>query len=174
MSEPARRIVVYPGAFDPPTNGHLDIIARGRRLFDELVVAVGHNPEKRCLFTPEQRVEMLRELLAETPEVRVDSYTGLTVDYARRIGAAAILRGIRNASDLQFELQLALTNRQVAGVETVFIMPSTEYAFTSSSLIRQVAAMGGDISTLVPAAVVRRMRAKRAAPEVQDGHLEEP
>ena len=155
------RIVLFPGAFDPVTNGHLDVIERARLLFDELIVAVGRNPEKSSLFAPAERVEMLRELTVRMPNVRVDSYEGLTVDFARRVGAAAILRGIRNASDLQFELELAATNRDIASIETIFIMPSARYAFTSSSLIRQVAAMGGDISSLVPPCVVDRLRTRR-------------
>ncbi len=160
MGEQNRRIAVYPGGFDPPTNGHLDVIERGRRLFDELVVVVGHNPAKRSLFTPAQRVAMLGELTAEMPNVRVDTFEGLTVDYVRHVGAATILRGIRNAADLHFEFELAFTNRKVADVETVFIMTRGEYAFTSSSLIKQVADMGGDVSTLVPPLVARKLRPK--------------
>ena len=171
METHAPRIALFPGTFDPITNGHLDIIQRGRKLFDQLVVAVGHNPEKRHLFTQQERGDMIRELVADMPDVRVDVFTGLTVDYARRIGAAAILRGIRNFSDLQFEFQVALTNRTVAGVETVFIMTSEQFTMTSSSLIKQVAGMGGDVSALVPPNVVRRMRDKQrsmmAAPDAQ-------
>lgn len=164
---------MFPGAFDPVTNGHLDVIKRGRKLFDELVVAVGNNPEKQDLFTPAERMGILEALVADLPDVRVASYTGLTVDFARKIGAAAILRGIRNTSDLQFEFQIALTNRQVAGIETVFIMTSVEYAFTSSSLIKQVAAMGGDVSALVPPGVAERIRQKGQAARSEDAHLEE-
>jgi pantetheine-phosphate adenylyltransferase len=174
MNEHARRIAVFPGAFDPVTNGHLDVIERGRKLFDELVVAVGHNPEKQHLLSQDERVDILRRLLAEKPNVRVEAYTGLTATYARRIGAAAILRGIRNSSDLQFEFQLALTNREVAGVETVFILPSVQYAFASSSLIRQVAAMGGDISGMVPECVIERLRRGGRLAIAEDDHLKEP
>ena len=166
------RIAIFPGTFDPITNGHLDIIQRGRLLFDRLVVAVGYNPDKRHLFTQPERTELIRELVADMPNVSVESFTGLTVDFARRIGAAVILRGIRSFSDLQYEFQVALTNRVVAGVETVFIMTSEQFAFTSSTLIKQVAAMGGDVSALVPANVVRRMREKRGL-AVNDAHLEE-
>lgn len=174
MDKHTPRIAIFPGTFDPVTNGHLDVIQRGRRLFDELIVAVGHNPEKKHLFAQAERVELIGELTASMDNVRVDSFAGLTVDYARRAGAAAILRGIRNSSDLQFEFQVALTNREVAGVETVFIMTSVQYAFTSSSLIKQVAAMGGDVSALVPPAVVRRMREKQSRlAETRDAHLEE-
>ena len=164
MSEHTPRIAVFPGTFDPVTNGHLDVIQRGRGLFDRLVIAVGQNPEKTSLFTQAERAELIRELVADMPNVQVAMFQGLTVDYARQIGAAAILRGIRNSSDLQFEFQVALTNRVVAGVETLFIMTSEQYAFTSSSLIKQVAGMGGDVSALVPPNVVRRMHEKQAAP----------
>lgn len=164
---------MFPGAFDPVTNGHLDVIERGRKLFDQLVVAVGHNPEKHHLFTQAERVEMLRDLVANMDNVRVDAYASLTVDYARKIGASAILRGIRNADDLHFEFQIALTNRQVAGVETVFIMTSVQYAFTSSSLIKQVAAMGGDVSSLVPPGVAERIRRKGSNTAPTDDNLQE-
>ncbi len=173
MTDLHPRIAVFPGTFDPVTNGHLDVIQRGRGLFDQLIVAVGHNPEKRHLFTQEERTAMMRELTADMDNVRVEPFTGLTVHYARQVGAAAILRGIRNSSDLQFEFQVALTNRVVAGVETLFIMTSVDFAFTSSSLIKQVASMGGDVSALVPAIVVERMRRKRAPADLADVHLEE-
>lgn len=171
-----RRLAVFPGTFDPLTNGHLDVIERGRALFDELVVAVGHNPEKSVLFSQDERVEIISAVTAKMENVRVEKFTGLTVDYARRLGAAAILRGIRNSSDLQFEFQVALTNRVVAGVETVFIMTGVQYAFTSSSLIKQVAGMGGDVSALVPELVDRRIRSKvhgRKLANPADAHLEE-
>ncbi len=161
MGQQQRRIVIFPGTFDPVTNGHLDVIERGRRLFDELIVAVGDNPEKQCLFTPAERAEMIRQLVADMPNVRVELYQGLTVEFARRAGAQAILRGIRNSSDLQFEFQMALTNRAVSGIETVFVVTRAEYAFASSSLIKQIATMGGDVSTLVPQLVIERLRAKQ-------------
>ncbi len=153
------RLAVFPGMFDPVTNGHLDVIRRGATLFDELVVAVGDNPDKTPLLPQADRAAILREIVADMPNVRVETFLGLTVDFARKLGATAILRGIRNSSDLQFEFQVALTNRVVAGVETVFIMTSTEYAFTSSSLIRQIASMGGDVSALVPPQALKRIRA---------------
>lgn len=167
------RIAVFPGTFDPITNGHLDVVERGRKLFDQLVIAVGHNPEKRHLFSQEERAEIIHQLVAAMPNVRVETFRGLTVDYARQVGAATILRGIRNSSDLQFEFQVALTNRVVAGVETVFIMTSEQFAFVSSSLIKQVAGMGGDVSALVPPLVVRRMREKRHPQQTTDAQLEE-
>ena len=152
------RLAVFPGRFDPITNGHLDVISRGAALFDELVVAVGENPEKAALLGQAQRIQIIREVVVGMPNVRVEGYSGLTVDFAAKLGAAAILRGIRNNCDLQFEFQSALTNRAAGGVETVFIMTSSEYAFLSSSLIRQVAQMGGDVSAMVPPEVLPHLR----------------
>lgn len=153
-----RRVAVFPGTFDPVTHGHLDVIRRGGKLFDELIVAVGENPEKHALLSVSQRVKLLREVTADLPNVRVAAYRGLTADFVRSVGATALLRGLRGSSDLPFEFQTALTNRVVAGVETVFVMTGPAYAFTSSSLIRQVAAMGGDISAFVPPAVQKYLR----------------
>lgn len=160
-------IAMYAGSFDPITNGHLDVIRRGCRLFDELVVGVGQNPDKRCLFSIEDRTTMAAQLVEELskdcPEakkVRVESYEGLTVEFARSIGATALLRGLRNATDTAAECQLALANRHVADIETVFILPSQEFGFTSSSLIRQIVALGGDLKTLtgvVPQMVIDRL-----------------
>ena len=171
----ARHVVLYAGSFDPITNGHLAVLRRARKLFDELVLGLGHNPEKPALFSFEERHDMARqlvnELLAEEPEgapVKVERYTGLTVDFARSVGATAILRGIRNITDLAVECQLAITNRQVADIETVFIITDERYAFTSSALIRQVAAMGGSVDRLhaiVPALVIERLKEKMADPE---------
>lgn len=159
MVERDERIALFPGTFDPITYGHLDIIRRGSGLFDRLIVGVGQNPDKAVLLNQPERVEIIREVVSDLPTVRVEPFKGLTVDFARRIGAAAILRGIRNSSDLQFEFQVALTNRVVAGIETVFIMTSVEYAFTSSSLIKQIALQGGDVSALVPPQVLGHIRA---------------
>ncbi len=160
-------IAMYAGSFNPITNGHLDVIRRGCRLFDELVVGVGQNPDKRCLFSIEDRTTMATQLVEELskdcPEakkVRVESYEGLTVEFARSIGATALLRGLRNATDTAAECQLALANRHVADIETVFILPSQEFGFTSSSLIRQIVALGGDLKTLtgvVPQMVIDRL-----------------
>ncbi len=171
----ARHVVLYAGSFDPITNGHLAVLRRARKLFDELVLGLGHNPEKPALFSFEERHDMARqlvnELLAEEPEgapVTVERYTGLTVDFARSVGATAILRGIRNVTDLAVECQLAITNRQVADIETVFIITDERYAFTSSALIRQVAAMGGSVDRLhaiVPALVIERLKQKMADPQ---------
>src|SRR3954451_9210309 len=155
-----RKIAMFPGQFDPITNGHLDVIRRGVRLFDELIVAVGINPEKRELFTHDERVRMIRALVKDLPQVHVEKYAGLTVDFVKHAKATAILRGIRDVSDLRYEFQLALANRAVGGVETVFIMAGEQYALTSSSLIRQVVALGGDIRQLraiLPDSVVDRL-----------------
>ena len=173
MAKHQKRVVVFPGTFDPITNGHLDVIQRGRKLFDELIVAVGTNPEKRTLFDSDERAELIRKVLVDYPDVRVEVFEGLTVDFAKKIGAEAILRGIRNSSDLQFEFQVALTNRVVAGVETVFIMTTPDFAFTSSSLIKQIAAMGGDVSALIPPPVMEAILAKRSGIASSDHHLEE-
>lgn len=164
MAREQKKIGVFPGQFDPITNGHIDVIKRGVKLFDELIVAVGVNPDKRELFSLDERVEMIRELLREIPRVRVAKYSGLTADFVQRSRATAILRGIRDVSDLRYEFQLALANRAVGGVETIFIMTGDQYALTSSSLIRQVVCLGGDVKQLaavLPALVVRRLRAKQ-------------
>lgn len=167
-----RHIIVFPGSFDPVTFGHLDVIRRGRRLFDELVVAVGRNPGKDQLFTARERVDMTERLLAEMQSeepdaapVRVAAFSGLTVDFARSIGATALLRGVRNLSDLQYEVQQAVTNREVAGLETAFVVAGQTFAYTSSSLIKQITAMGRDLSALtamVPPLVVEALKRKKA------------
>jgi pantetheine-phosphate adenylyltransferase len=166
MSEPERprRIAIFPGTFDPITNGHVDVIRRGSALFDELIVAVGENPEKSALLPQDRRAQIIRDVLGDHPQLRVETFTGLTADYARKVGASAILRGIRNTADLQMEFQLATTNRVVADIETVFILTSSQWAFTSSSLIKQIARMGGDVSALVPAQVLEHLKPGR------DGH----
>jgi len=163
---PARlkKLAVFPGQFDPITNGHLDVIRRGVVLFDELIVAVGINPEKRELFTLDERVGMIRELVQDNPAIRVQSYTGLTVDFVRKVGALAILRGIRDVSDLRYEFQLALANRAVGGIETVFIMTGDQFALTSSSLIRQIVSLGGDVSQLsglLPDSVIQKLKERQ-------------
>lgn len=160
------RIAVFPGQFDPITNGHLDVIRRGVRLFDELIVAVGINPEKKEMFSLDERMEMIRTLLADIPGTRVEQFTGLTVDFVRQAKATAILRGIRDVSDLRYEFQLALANRAVGGVETVFIMTGDQHALTSSSLIRQVVSLGGNVDQLtglLPPIVIDRLRSKQGA-----------
>ena len=149
---------IFPGSFDPITNGHLDVINRGIKLFDELIIAVGRSPIKNPLFTPEERVEMIAELIADIPGISVESFDGLTVKYAAQKKADAILRGLRSLTDVQYEFQLAMTNRAVAGIETVFVMTSEQYGFTSSTLIREIASLGGDLSSLVPENVYNRLK----------------
>jgi len=188
-SATVNHLAVYVGSFDPITYGHLDVLSRARQLFDELILGLGHNPEKPALFSFGERLEMARtlveEMVAADPNgapVRVEHYTGLTVDFAKSVGAAAILRGIRNVTDLASECQLAITNRQVADIETVFVITGERFAFTSSSLIRQVVALGGSLDrlqTIVPKLVIDRMRDKLADPDntisriARDAHFEE-
>ena len=149
---------IFPGSFDPITNGHLDVINRGIKLFDELIVAVGRSPIKNPLFSPDERVEMIAELVADMPGVLVESFDGLTVEYAAEKKADVILRGLRSLTDVQYEFKLAMTNRAVAGIETVFVMTSEEYGFTSSTLIREVASLGGNVSNLIPKNIYDRVR----------------
>ncbi|MGA2915995.1 MAG: pantetheine-phosphate adenylyltransferase [Sedimentisphaerales bacterium] len=149
---------VFPGSFDPITNGHLDVINRGIKLFDELIVAVGKSPLKDQLFTLDERVEMIKPLVADIPGVSVQSYDCLTVEYAASVGATAMLRGLRNLTDVQYEFQLAMTNRAVAGIETVFVMTSEQYGFTSSTMIREIARLGGNISNLIPQEVYEKLQ----------------
>lgn len=149
---------IFPGSFDPITNGHLDVIKRGMKLFDELIVAVGRSPIKNQLFNPQERVEMIAELIKDMSGVSVESFEGLTVEYAAKKKADVILRGLRSLTDVQYEFQLAMTNRAVAGIETVFIMTSEQYGFTSSTLIREVASLGGDLSNLIPESIQDRLR----------------
>jgi pantetheine-phosphate adenylyltransferase len=158
------KLAIFPGTFDPITNGHLDVIVRGSSLFDRLIVAVGHNPPKRELFTTDERVTMIRQLLADqNVNAEVQAYTGLTVDYARHVGATVILRGLRNVTDLAFEFQLALTNRAVADIETVFIMTGEAHGFTSSSLIKQIASAGNidRLHRLLPEIVIHKLKSKQ-------------
>ncbi|NIA16904.1 MAG: pantetheine-phosphate adenylyltransferase [Planctomycetes bacterium] len=149
---------VFPGSFDPITNGHLDVIHRGIKLFDELIIAVGKSSLKNELFSPAERVEMIKELVSDLPNVNVQSYSCLTVEYAASQKANVILRGLRNLTDVQYEFQLAMTNRSVAGIETVFIMTSEQYGFTSSTMIREIASLGGDVSNLIPKNVYSRLK----------------
>jgi pantetheine-phosphate adenylyltransferase len=153
---------VFPGSFDPITNGHLDVINRGIKLFDELIVAVGKSPLKDQLFTLEERVEMIKPLVKDMPGVSVQSYDCLTVEYAASVGATAMLRGLRNLTDVQYEFQLAMTNRAVAGIETVFVMTSEQYGFTSSTIIREIARLGGNISNLIPPGIFEKLQKRLA------------
>jgi pantetheine-phosphate adenylyltransferase len=152
---------IYPGSFDPPTNGHLDLIERGSKIFDELVVAILRNPEKDPLFSVADRRKMLEAMTADFDNVSVDTFDGLTVDYALRVEARAILRGIRAISDYEYELQMALMNRKLQpGLETVFMMPAEKYSYLSSRLVREVAQLGGSIDCLVPEIVGQKLREK--------------
>jgi pantetheine-phosphate adenylyltransferase len=157
---------LYPGSFDPLTNGHLDIIHRGARLFDRIIVAVLVNLEKAPLFTVPERVEILREAFRERTNVEVDTFDGLLVDYARRRRASVIVRGLRAVSDFEFEMQMALMNRRLNGeVETVFMMPAEPYTYVSSRLVKEVVALGGSVHGLVPDSVEARLRDKKLARE---------
>lgn len=161
MSQQLARIVaVYPGSFDPITYGHLDLIARGARLFDSLVVAILRNEHKKPLFSVSERIAMLKEVLGdEYPNVAIDSFDGLLVDFAEKCGATVILRGIRAISDYEYELQMALMNRRLhPAVETVFLMAGEAYSFVSSRLVKEVFSLGGNISGLVPPSVEMRLR----------------
>ncbi len=152
---------IYPGSFDPPTNGHLDLIERGSHIFDELIVAILRNPDKSPLFSVDERRRMLEELTAGIKNVRIDTFDGLTVDYAANVKASAVLRGIRALSDYEYELQMALMNRKLRPeLETVFMMPAEKYSYLSSRLVREVAKLGGDITGLVPGLVGRRLSDK--------------
>ena len=163
MPQPPR-IAVYPGSFDPLTNGHVDIILRGAGLFDRIVVAILVNADKQPLFTVEDRVEIVREAFRDEPKVEVDTFQGLLVDYAKQRRASVIVRGLRAVSDFEYEMQMALMNRHLSpGVETVFMMPAEQYTYVSSRLVKEVAALGGSVSGLVPTNVESRLAARRKA-----------
>ena len=156
------RLAVYPGTFDPLTNGHVDIILRGARLFDRIVVAMLTNPEKSPLFTIEERVESARQVFEPHPNVEVDTFDGLLVDYARRKRAHVIVRGLRAISDFEYEMQMALMNRRLyPDLETVFMMPAEAYTYLSSRLVKEIFALGGSIAGLVPDVVETRLRARQ-------------
>lgn len=154
---------VYPGTFDPVTYGHLDVIKRGSRIFDELVVAVGHNPLKDPLFTINERMDMISKNIREIKNTRVDCFKGMLTDYMKEMQTNVILRGIRTVSDFEYEFQRALTNRVLkTDIETVFIMTSQEYSFLNSSLIKEAVSLGGDISMFVPSDVEKQLQRKFA------------
>lgn len=149
---------VFAGVFDPISDGHLNIIKRAAEIFNKLIVAVGTNPDKPTLFSKTERVEMIVELLKDLPNVEVRAYEGLTVDFVHKIKGTVIIRGIRDTVDLRYELQQANTNRLAGDIETLFLLAGDRYALTSSTLIKQVAAMGGDISSMVPPSVADRLK----------------
>ena len=152
---------LYPGTFDPPTNGHLDLIQRGARLFEHLTVAILNNPVKNPLFTVAERVEMLKEVTHPIGNVSVAMFDGLMVEFARQQGATAVLRGIRAISDYEYEFQIALMNRRLAPeIETVFLQPAGRYSFVSSRMVKEVVSFGGDVTRLVPPNVLKRLRGR--------------
>lgn len=163
------RIAVYPGSFDPPTFGHVDIVTRASVLFDRVIIAVLTNPGKQPLFTVEERLAMLRDVFATQPTVTVDSFKGLLVDYAARHGATAIVRGLRNVTDFDYERQMALMNRHLDGAtETVFLTPSAAVGHISSTLVREIVNVGGSVAGLVPPVVEERIRRRFDAPRTRN------
>ncbi len=155
------RIAIYPGSFDPPTNGHLDLIQRACRIFDKVIVAVAYNNEKESLFSVQERVQMLEAITKDLPMASVSSFGGLTAEFARQQGAVALIRGLRAVSDFEFELMMALTNQSLnPEVDTVCMMPSEPYLFTSSRIIKQIARLGGDISKVAPPEVIKKLQEK--------------
>jgi pantetheine-phosphate adenylyltransferase len=159
--KPSHVIAIYPGSFDPITNGHLDLVQRGSRIFDRLIVSILRNDAKKPLFTVEERMEMLREVLHVYPNVEIDSFDGLLVDHASARGATVLMRGIRAISDYEYELQMALMNRRLQPeIETVFMMANEAYSFISSRLVKEVFSLGGDIAGLVPPSVEARLNTR--------------
>lgn len=170
MTKLSARIAVYAGSFDPATLGHLDMIRRGSGLFEHLIVGIGINPDKKPLFSPQERLDLMREVVKDIPNVSVETFEGLTVDYVTRKGAAVMLRGIRTVSDIEAEFTMALTNRTLApGIETVFLMASEKYSHVSSTLIRQIALMGRDgsgevLKQFVPPTIIPALMQKVRLP----------
>jgi len=165
-----RRIAVYPGTFDPVTNGHLDLVERGRRHFEKLIIAILRNEDKEPMFTVEERIHFLKKAVASWSNVSVESFEGLLVDYAARVGASVILRGLRAVSDFEYELQMALMNRRLSPqIETVFLMPSEAYSYLSSRLVREVARLGGDLHGLVPEVLALALPERAAGPRKPRG-----
>jgi pantetheine-phosphate adenylyltransferase len=155
------KTAIYPGSFDPITNGHLDLIQRGLKIFDEIIVAIAVNPVKTPLFTIEERVNLIRQVLNDHPRVKIDHFTGLLVDYVRQQNTNVILRGLRAVSDFDYEFQLALMNRRLAPeIETVFLMTSLKWVFLSSSILKEAVSLGGVVEDIVPPIVFQRLREK--------------
>ena len=172
MSE---RIAIYPGTFDPPTNGHLDIVQRAAQLFDRVVVGVGMNPAKKTFFSDDERIALMRDACAAHPNVEVQGFDTLTVEFARSVGARFVIRGIRALSDFEFEFEMANMNRRLAPeVEMVFLMTSPEYLFLSASRVKELAAFGASVDGMVPPAVAKRLaaRAKGGARRIRTGATE--
>jgi pantetheine-phosphate adenylyltransferase len=164
-----KRIAVYPGTFDPVTHGHLDLVDRGRKHFDRLIIAILRNEDKEPMFSVEERVKLIEHAIAPWDNVEIDSFDGLLVDYCKQVGASVILRGMRALSDFESELQMALMNRRLEpDVETVFLTPTEAYSYVSSRLVREVARLGGAVEGLVPENVVAAL-ARRLAPQVPSG-----
>jgi pantetheine-phosphate adenylyltransferase len=158
---PQMRRAIYPGSFDPVTNGHLDVIERARKLFDEVVVAVAHNDEKQPLFSLKERLDLLRETAGKIDNVRIADFDGLLVEFARGESAGAVIRGLRAVSDFEFEFQMALMNRKLeTAVETIFLMPKEEYTYLSSRIVKEIARLGGNVSSFVPACVAKALNSK--------------
>src|SRR6476469_3881960 len=163
-SQAPSRIAIYPGSFDPLTNGHVDIIERGSRIFDSIIVAILANVEKTPLFSEKERIEILRDVFKDRPNVKVETFNGLLVDYAKQKEAHVIVRGLRAVSDFEYEFQMALMNRHLEpGLETVFMMPAEQYTYISSRLIKEVLSLGGEITGIVQPIVEERLRAKQNA-----------
>jgi pantetheine-phosphate adenylyltransferase len=159
------RIAIYPGTFDPITNGHIDVVQRSLNIFDKVIMAVSNNPEKKPLFTLEERIEMIREAIGNWERFEVDSFQGLLVNYAVQRKATTIIRGIRAVSDFEYEFQMALMNRRLnPSVETVFMMPNEEYSFLSSRIVKEVTSLGGSVKGLVPEIVEKKLREKFKKP----------
>lgn len=156
-----KHIAVYPGTFDPVTNGHIDLVERSLRIFDEVVVAIAENPKKTPLFNLEERIAMFKAVTARFQNVLIEGFDGLLVDYVRKKNAVAIIRGLRAVSDFEYEMQMALMNRRLDhNIETVFMMPNEAYSFITSTIVKEAASYGGDVSSLVPQAVVEKLRKK--------------
>ncbi len=156
-----KHIAVYPGTFDPVTNGHIDLVERSLRIFDELIVAVAANPKKQPLFSLEERIGMFKKVVSRYKRVKIEGFDGLLVDYVKQKKAVGIIRGLRAVSDFEYEMQMALMNRRLDNdIETVFLMPNEEYSFITSTIVREAASYGGDVSSLVPRVVVEKLKKK--------------
>lgn len=156
-----KRVAVFPGSFDPITNGHIDIIERAQEIFDEIIVAVLENPQKECLFNIQERVEMIREIFSNSPKVKVETFDGLLMNYMRKKGARVVIRGLRAISDFEYEFQMALMNRKLnPEVETLFMMPNVVYSYLSSRLVKEVYSLGGCVKDLVPPVVEKYLEKK--------------